>query len=213
MGKLEVRGTASRKVNYDLMKITLEFHAKEDTAQEASKKVMRDCEDFLEILKKGGMDISKIALSRDSVDQCTSYENNRERECYRAIRTLELESGFNMKMINDIRSIINNSGAQVDFKVDFNLSNESEIRQELMADALVESRKQAEIMAEAIGQNVVGLISADRTGQRKDGDIRNDSLLGAFYCEQFEGDYDNSDELSSTSETYTEVIFATWEIE
>ena len=47
MGKLEVRGNSSKTVDYDLMKIKLDFHAKEKTATEASKKVMRECEEFL----------------------------------------------------------------------------------------------------------------------------------------------------------------------
>ena len=57
MGKLEVRGNASKTVDYDLMKIKLDFHAKEKTATEASQKVMRECEEFLGNLKKGGVDI------------------------------------------------------------------------------------------------------------------------------------------------------------
>ena len=36
MGKLEVSGNASKTVDYDLMKIELDFHAKEKTATEAS---------------------------------------------------------------------------------------------------------------------------------------------------------------------------------
>ncbi len=35
MGKLEVRGSASKTVEYDLMKIVVDFHALENTAKEA----------------------------------------------------------------------------------------------------------------------------------------------------------------------------------
>ena len=54
MGKIEVKGTAKRTVDYDLMKIVIDFHAKEETPDEASEKVMKECEDFLAQLKKGG---------------------------------------------------------------------------------------------------------------------------------------------------------------
>ena len=40
MGKLEVRGNATKTVDYDFMKIELYFHAKEKTPTEASEKVM-----------------------------------------------------------------------------------------------------------------------------------------------------------------------------
>lgn len=38
MGKLEVRGNASKTVDYDLMKIELDFHAKEKRPQKHPKK-------------------------------------------------------------------------------------------------------------------------------------------------------------------------------
>lgn len=113
MGKLEVRGNASKTVDYDLMKIKLDFHAKEKTATEASQKVMRECEGFLGILKKGGVNISNISLSNDSVDRSVDYHNDGEREYYRANRILEIESEFNMKMINDIRTITNEKPLEV----------------------------------------------------------------------------------------------------
>ena len=52
MGKIEVRGNAERTVDYDLMKIKIDFHAKEETPDKASKKVMRECEEFLAKLKE-----------------------------------------------------------------------------------------------------------------------------------------------------------------
>ena len=69
MGTLEVRGEASRTVDYDIMKLELDFHEKDDIAIEASRRVMRESEDFLETLKKSGFDISKIQLAKDSVDR------------------------------------------------------------------------------------------------------------------------------------------------
>ncbi len=210
MGKINVRGSASKTVEYDLMKIKIDFHAQEKTATEASKKVMSECEEFLGILKKGGVDISNISLTKDSVDQSVDFHNGGERECYRANRILEMMSGFNMKMINDIRTITNDSNAQVGFNVEFELSNEDAIRQELTTEALKDAKKQAEVMAQAIDQKVVGLISADKNAPEQDffeGDIMYMSLC----CDDIET-YDNSNELSPSSTTYTESIYTTWEI-
>ena len=212
MGKLEIIGHASKIVDYDLMKIKLDFHAKESTSTEASKKVMQECEEFLGILRKGGFDISGISLSRDSVDRSVDYHNDSEKDYYRANRVLEIEAEFNMKMINDIRSIANNSNAQVGFHVDYELSNEEIIRQELMTEALRDAKKQAEVMAQAIDQKVVGLISADKNAHNQDTVYAGEVLCMSLCCEQEVEAYDNSDELSPSNKTYTETIYTTWEI-
>ncbi|MCR5331792.1 MAG: SIMPL domain-containing protein [Lachnospiraceae bacterium] len=212
MGKLEVRGSASKTVDYDLMRIKLDFHAKENTAKEASQKVMRECEEFLGVLKKSGIDISNISLSSDSIDLSRDFHNDGNRDYYRANRILEIESEFNMKMINNIRSITNSSNAQVGFCVDYKLSNEDAIRQELLTEALKDAKRQAEVMARAIDHKVVGLISADKNAPELNsvyvGEI--DSL--ELCSEQEFEPYDNSDELSPSNETYTETIYTTWEI-
>ena len=217
MGKLEVRGEASRTIDYDLMKIRLDFHAKEDTAKEASEKVMKECEEFLTVIKKGGADISGITLSDDSVSQYDDYINNSKVEKYKARRVLKIDSKFNMKLINDIRAIINSSDWQVTSHVDFELSNEEEIREELFIEALKDAKKQAQVLAEAIDQKVIGLISADKNSPKSDS-----VYLGEVLCmgmlELNSGDlvidhYDNSDELSADKKTYTETIYTMWEIE
>lgn len=212
MGKLEVRGSASKTVDYDLMRIKLDFHAKENTAKEASQKVMHECEELLGVLKKGGIDISNISLSKDSVDRSVDYHNDGEREYYRANRILEIESEFNMKMINNIRSITNSSNAQVGFHVDYELSNEEAIRQELLTEALKDAKRQAEVMAQAIDQKVVGLISADKNVPKQDLVFVGEVLCMSLCCEQEVETYDNSDELSPSNKTYTETIYTIWEI-
>lgn len=212
MGKLEVRGNSSKTVDYDLMKIKLDFHAKEKTATEASQKVMCECEEFLGTLKKGGVDISHISLSKDCVDRSVDYHNDGEREYYKANRILEIESEFDMKMINDIRTITNSSNAQVGFHVDFELSNEDAIRQELMTEALTDAKKQAEVMAQAIDQKVVGLISADKNAPKQESVYVGEVLCMSLCCDDVEETYDNSNELSPSSTTYTESIYTTWEI-
>ena len=214
MGELKVRGSASKTGEYDIMKIELDFHAREQTAKEASEKVLRECEEFLEVLKNGGVDISSIYMSEDSVKRNVNYLDEAEKEYYKANRILEIECKFNMEMINKIRSIINNSNAQVGFSIEYELSNEDAIRQDLLLEALKNAKRQAEVMAQAVDQRVVGLISADENAQKKDTVYDDDDSNWQLrcICEQEVASYDNSDELSSSKKTCTETIYTTWEI-
>lgn len=214
MGKIEVRGTAERTVDYDLMKIIINFHAKEETSDQASKKVMRECEEFLAKLKERGFDLSAIALKSDDVQQSYSYRNNNEVECYNASRELELVCKFNMKLINEMRSITNDMKSKVGFKVTYLLSKENVIVQELLKEALQDAKKQAEMLATAIDQKVKGLISADKNEPKPDVVYGGEVLCMSLCCADEEDDcYENSDELAATSTTLTEHIFTVWEIE
>ncbi len=214
MGKIEVKGSASRIVDYDLMEIKLDFHAKEKKAAEASEKVMRECEEFLGTMKKAGIDISTISLAKDSVDQTFDYHSDGEKEYYKATRVLEIESKFDMKMINAIRAIVNKSDAKVGFHVGYSLSTEGEIMQELLMEALKNAKNQAEIMAQAIDQKVVGLISADKNAPAPEYVGGAEVLcIDTISLDEDEYEtYENSDELSVSSNTYTETIYTAWEI-
>ena len=153
MGKIEVKGTASKTVEYDSMKIELNFHAREKTPADASEKVMRECEDFLKIIKERGFDISQMSLKQDLVEQNPYYRNDEEEEFYKASRTLEFVSKFNMKMINDLRVFAQDRKSQMSFHVDFFLSNKETTRQKLLMEALIDAKKQAQMMAEAISES------------------------------------------------------------
>ena len=213
MGTLEVRGEASRTVDYDIMKLELDFHERDDMATEASRRVMRESEDFLETLKKSGFDISKIQLAKDSVGRTVDYRNNAEKDYYRADRVYEIDTKINIKMINDLKAIIHSGNAQVGFHVDFKLSNVDEIRQELLTEALKDAKRQAEAMAQAIDQQVVGLISADKNAPKAEHDCLGEVLCMSLASGEIDTeDYDNSDKLSVTHETYTETIYTSWEI-
>ena len=114
MGKIEVRGNAARTVDYDRMKVEINFHSVEMLPTAASEKSMKECEEFLKVLKGDGFDISKIAIKRDSVER-DYYSNRDDEQRYRADRTLEIASAFNMNLINDLRDIINNMKYQIGF--------------------------------------------------------------------------------------------------
>ena len=211
MGKIEVRGNAARTVDYDRMKVEINFHSVEMLPTAASEKSMKECEEFLKVLKGDGFDISKIAIKRDSVER-DYYSNRDDEQRYRADRTLEIASAFNMNLINDLRDIINNMEYQIGFKVDFSLSNEEDIKNELLTEALKDAKKKAETMADAIGQRVIGLVSADKTAPKTEKDDFGGGFFVGCVCAQDEIPYEYSDELSASNTTLSEFIYTTWEI-
>ena len=67
-------------------------------------------------------------------------------------------------------------------------------------------------MAQAIDQKLVGLISADKNSPKQESVYVGEVLCMSLCCDDEEETYDNSNELSPSSTTYTESIYTTWEI-
>ena len=135
-------------------------------------------------------------------------------EAVEANRELEFVCEFNMKLINDIRIITNRMKSKANFKVSYLLSKENAIMKELLKEALMDAKNQATMLASAIDQKVIGLISADKNDPKADDVYLGQVLSMSLCCEQdSDENYDNSDELAATKVTLAEQIYTVWEVE
>ena len=217
MGKIEVCGIAERTIDYDLMKLEVKFQARKDTPEEASECVMKECEEFLAALKADGTDLSGIALGRDEVEDCRYYtDDGKTKAYYAASRMLEIITPFNMTAVNRVRSIINAKRLQAVVKTTYLLSNSDKIKQELLVEALKDAAYKADLMAAAIDQRVIELVTADKNAPSSVYNSLFDGIGSCLCCqitedEEYE-EYDNSDELKASTTTLSETIYTTWEI-
>ena len=155
MGTFQINGSAERKINYDVVLIELTFAESDSSSHMASKIVMRECEQFLEKLEAEGIPAESIALDNDSVSENSYRDNNK----MNAKRRLEIRIPFNMSVINRIRQIVDENEYSIEFSLNYEMSNESEIREELIKEALLDSKKKAEELAATLGLKVVGVES------------------------------------------------------
>ena len=216
MGKLEVKSTAERTVKYDRISISVKFRSEGETASEASEKVMRDCDAFLGAMKIKGFDISEIMLYEDDVNEFVRYDEEDSIDKYKAFRAVEIIIEFDMKIINMIRAILNSLSFKAEVDTGFIISNEDQISEELMMEALKDTKLKAEKMAAAIGEEITGLISVGEM------DTHKNTMAGDILCmdsfEVFEHEdsleleeYLNSEELSAKEKTIRESAYTVWE--
>lgn len=118
---------------------------------------MIQCEKFLQRLEEAGIDITMIRLQDDSVDQ-PSY---RDEDHVKATRTLKFDSDAYADINNFILKVIQEEHIDADISTDYYLSNEGEIRKQLRAEALKDSRENAELLADAAGKTIVGIDTID----------------------------------------------------
>ncbi|MBQ8279118.1 MAG: SIMPL domain-containing protein [Roseburia sp.] len=216
MGKIEIKGYATRRVHCDAMELVITFTADATSSKAASKQVMEQCELCLEKLEELGINISKIQISDDS----TQKSRYREERSHSANRSITLKSKFDMVLVNTIRELLNTLKVETDVTINFTFSNSKQLKTELLKEALLDSRQKATDIAKALDQKVVCLISANKKSSY---DIDYDEEDDELVCEQADlvlrktikipQFLKRSSLLSSPEITESEEITAVWEIE
>lgn len=205
MGEIEVKGYAEKKVSYDIIEIIIAFCNKSADVSRASENVLHECEKFLEIIEKDGVNINEIKIVEDSVDR-NSYG---EEITYDATRKIKIDIDFNMPMVNHIRQILLDEKMNAEFTSKYKLSNTAEIHEELMRMAMVDSKAKAETLAEVLNQRVVGIVTASKNG-RETSVVNKMSRNGTLPIPSF---LTKSDRLQADTTTESEEITVTWKVE
>ncbi|MGN0537885.1 MAG: SIMPL domain-containing protein [Acutalibacteraceae bacterium] len=170
MGKLTITGKASHEYPYDQLEITVQFQVHEKSSSAALEKTLQQCEEFLSILNKEGISMESIHIGKDSVNQ--KYKD----VC--AIREIKIRVPFSMEFTNHFMTLIQNKKYNVDIDTQYILSNRTDIHNDLIKEAIDDSKKKASLIVEAMGQKLIGIDSVeigDRYG-RDTGDMFLDSI-------------------------------------
>lgn len=190
MGKITVIGHAEREVSYDQVTVTISFKANEKNATRASEAVIRQCEAFLASLKKKGIAVNQIHLGEDSIEE--SYRT-RDEGTIVATRSIKMDIPYNMDFMNYLLKLIQEQDSDVVYKTSYRLSDEKKIHDELMQEAMRDSKAKAESLAEALGQKVIGLKSASNNMDR----VMDKFLNCLKLCENAPDSYCDDELLSS----------------
>ena len=167
MGKLTITGKASHEYSYDLMELTVRFQVHDNTSSEAISKVLAQCEEFLSIMHEDGISMDSIQIGDNSVEQ--EFEEKELDVC--ATREVKLRVPFSMEFTNHIMVLLQEKNFDVDIDTDYQLSNYTEIHNNLIKEAIDDSKSKATFIVEAMGQKLIGIDSVeigDRYGSHVD---------------------------------------------
>lgn len=209
MGKLTIEGKATKEYEYDVMEITVRFQVHEKTSAAAIRKVTSQCEECLSILDEQGISMGDIRIGKDSVEQ--EYEDNELDVC--ATREIVMRLPFDVSLSNYFMELIGEKGYEVDLDIEPLMSNNSEIRNELLKLAIEDSKSKASFIASAMDQKIIGIdsveIGASYGGSKRDW----------IYCEQERGYFvapkrlQLSNKLMAPTTTESETVEVVWIIE
>ena len=202
MAILRIKGTAEKEYHYDVMTITVTFRAKDHSSAKALDEVMKQSESFLETLQEKGMDISKLQLGQNELSEYSHKE-----ALYMASRGVVIITEFNMALLNEINDIVSDKRFDALLDSDYDLSNENELRGDLIKAAIEDSKKKAELACSVTGQEIIGIKKID-LGETEDFYYR-DKLHFVLK----EGSAKLSDQLQSPTTTLDESVMVVWEIQ
>lgn len=209
MGEISIRGKAEREYEYDIIIINLSFLLDEIKAADATKKVMEQCESFLNRLDHLGIGRDSVRFEKDEID--TVYDRETDEETFAVKRTISITTDFNMKVINTIMDIIAEEKYDVEMDYNYGFSEVNVIHKQLLKEAVEDSRKKAEAIAEVVGSRIIGIqkVNEDRVYNRESPQV------DFMQYEQYRGDsgYENSDKMKSPVSKESEEIMIVWEIE
>lgn len=157
MGKLSITGNAEREVSYNAIEMSVTFYIHAKTTAEALQIIMNQSEKFLELITAAGVDMKDIHIGDNSVDQ----RYNDDELNVHASREMKIRLGFDMAFVNGLMAMIREQDFAVDLDCDYHLTNRAELHMELMKEALADSKKKAEVIAEIMGQKIIGIDSVE----------------------------------------------------
>ena len=159
MGKITVMGNAKKDFMPDKCRVSLNITSRKRKASEASKAVGDQCELLLAKLKEIGISPDALEISDDSIERHTAYDS--DKITFESNRQITACMDADIKGVNVVRSIIENGFDNVTLDTNYYLSNENELRKELLKDAIADARSKADLIAAAAGCSITGLISAN----------------------------------------------------
>lgn len=206
MGKLSIVGKAEREVSYDAVELSIKFYVRGKTTAKALGTVMEESEKFLELITAEGIALKDIHIGDNSVEQ-RRYSDGDE---VIVSREMKIRLKFDMPFVNGLMEMIRKQDFSVDLDCDYHLTNKQALHTELLKEALANSKKKAEFIAEIMGQKIVGIDSVEHSRE-------ND--MDWMCCEHERGlicpgsTMPLSDKLEAPLTTETESIDVVWLIE
>ncbi len=203
MGKITTTGYASRFAEADRMALTIEFESEAKSTATAIKRMRKHCETFLAAMADYGCPPEELEISAES----TGEYSWKKGKSYYARRKIVWEVPFDMRRSNAVMDIIRTHKIEADLRTHYIISKRTDLEADLLADAVRDSRRRAEIIAAAGGGEIKGIdrVVDDRSSVGK---------VHVFYeaTTNFSFNEELSDRLAAPFDEISTEIQITWKV-
>ena len=203
MGTITSRGYSEKKVYADRQRYTLTFIGEAADTRSTIISAQAECECFLEEIVKLGFDIKDIHLQNDEISEC--YADNKTLLNQR--KTIDFEVAFSLSLHERILKIIAENKLRVLLNIEQSFSKKEKLHEELLKEAVNDSRKNAEMIAQMAGQKLLGIEAIDERHNYLNNVCVEDAKALKFTSSGL-----LSEKLSSKELLESEEIYITWKI-
>lgn len=205
MGKIKINGSAKKEFKADVMRVDISISTAGETSASAINKGKKETEKVLQLLADLGFELSKVSMEKDRVSNPSRYDDDKY---YHFEKEISLTSSANLALLESISDGLIKNEINATYDEAFYLSDIESAKKAVLQDALLDSKKKAEIIAETLGQKVVGIESAKCDEYREDAESER-----LYMCCEQERPVSLAAMLSPDTISVDRSIDVTWNIE
>lgn len=156
MGSIKIKGIAKKEFRADVMKVDISISTSGETPASAINKGKKETENMLKLLLELGINLAEVTMESEQVSKPSNYKDDK---LYYYDKEISFIALANLVMLDLLSEGISKSEINATYDEMFYLSNIEAAKKEVLQQALQDAKKKADILAETLGQKVVGLES------------------------------------------------------
>ena len=157
MGKIKVNGSAKKEFKADVMKVNLSVSTAGETSASAITRGKKETEKLLRLLVDMGIELGDVTMKRDRVSEPSRYNDD---DLFHFSKEIVFATDTNLATLELLSSGIINEEINATYSESFCLSDTASAHNEVLQEALLNAKKQAEEFAKTLGQKVIGIEEA-----------------------------------------------------
>ena len=157
MGKIKVNGSAKKEFKADVMKVRLTISTEGETSASAITRGKKETEKLLQLLVDMGIDLEDVVMKRDRVSEPSRYNDD---DMFHFLKEIVFATETNLAILETLSAGIIREEINATYDESFCLSDTASAHNEVLQEALLNAKKQAEEFAKTLGQKVIGIEEA-----------------------------------------------------
>ncbi|MEE1362521.1 MAG: SIMPL domain-containing protein [Selenomonadaceae bacterium] len=151
---IAVTGYTSQKFECDYVTYILKFIENDEKGYKAIKEVNDNLNDFLSILQKNGFPIEEFRMDKNIISNDSFWES---KNGVIARREIKIDLPCKSSNVNMMLSIIEKNKIPVMIDEFFFISNQKELENDVLDEAMKDARRKAEIIAKNSNSKIIGI--------------------------------------------------------
>lgn len=161
---VQVTGNSEKEIAPDIAKISISINSVNANIDQAKNENTTNANQVFAKLKELGVTDEQIKTSTYQIDSVYNYEKDRlpKLKGYQITNTLEITASI--EKVGILVNEVTNVGANEVNSIHFERSNQAEIKDEALSDAVADALKKAEVIASALHKRVVNVKLVNESG-------------------------------------------------